>query len=41
MCRVGVGDPEQVTTVVNTLTAGTRAEVDDLVAKASAAGGAI
>ena len=37
----GVGDPEQVTTVVIALTAGTRAEVDDLVAKASAAGGVV
>ena len=35
-----VGDPRQTTQVVNCLSAGTRAEVDDLVRRAVAAGGA-
>jgi uncharacterized protein len=34
-----VGDPAQGTTVINCLSAGSRAEVDDLLAKALAAGG--
>jgi uncharacterized protein len=39
--RVGgeVGDPARATTVINSLTATDRAEVDDLVARALAAGG--
>jgi predicted lactoylglutathione lyase len=35
-----VGDPRQTTQVVNCLSAGTHAEVDDLVRRAVAAGGA-
>jgi uncharacterized protein len=34
-----VGDPSAATAVVHTLTMGSRGEVDDLVAKAQAAGG--
>ncbi len=34
-----VGDPAQATTVLNCLSAGSRQEVDDLVARALAAGG--
>ncbi len=34
-----VGDPSAVTAVVNTLTAGTHAEVDELVERALSAGG--
>jgi len=39
--RIGgeVGDPARATTVINSLTATDRAEVDDLVARALAAGG--
>src|SRR3954447_20774839 len=36
-----VGKPSQVTTVVTVLTANSRAEVDELVAKAGAGGGRI
>lgn len=36
-----VGNPGQVTTVINALTAGSRAEVDELVARAGDAGGII
>ncbi|MGS0684329.1 VOC family protein [Nakamurella sp. GG22] len=36
-----MGNPARVATLVNALTAGTRAEVEELVAKAGAAGGKV